>query len=645
MRRRPSRPWCRVVLIALSALAAALTSTSPVDGRVLYPGAQSLSAAGQLSMSPQVAIDAQGRARVVWAGFIAGEGRIQTVRISADGTPGAIQTISPAGESAVQPQLAVDPQGGATVIWRASGGGTQRIRSVRLAANGAASPVITLASGGVQNPRVALDSQSRTTAVWQRTVMGEFRIEWVRLGPNQGAPVGPFAFLSTQGGSAQLPQLAIDSQDRATVVWHRNVGAHTRVQARRIDADGTLGPIILLSAAGQSASFPHVAVDPQDRATAVWYRSDGTHQRVQSLRFPGSEVSQTLSPPGGDAIVPRVAIDPQGRATVVWLRSDGSSWRVQSRQLGADGVPTAVRTLSAAGEDAFSPRVAVDARGRASAVWSRSDGDNLRVQSVRLRANGVPGAVGTLSAAGRPAELAEVAIDPLDRPIVVWQRAEGGGPVTIEAARGGLVPPDTQITAGPAPGQTTGASPVFRFAGVPAADADRFECRVDAGAFAACSSPHPIGPLADGPHTFAVRAIDSDGADPTPAQRGFTVDVLELKLSGKRKQRLRRAVTVRARCDQDCELLARGRLVIRERRSRGRGSKKLSLRPARAKPTAGARVRLRLKTKTRAARVARRALRRGGTVRARLRVTATNDRAEKVRAKRTVRLKLRSARG
>ena len=100
--------------------------------------------------------------------------------------------------------------------------------------------------------------------------------------------------------------------------------------------------------------------------------------------------------------------------------------------------------------------------------------------------------------------------------------ANGVAPITVTPATIDTTPPDTTITAGPS-GPTNDSTPTFSFTATEAGST--FQCRVDAAAFASCSSPFTTGALSDGAHTFEVRATDaSDNTDTSPASRSFTVD-------------------------------------------------------------------------------------------------------------------------
>jgi hypothetical protein len=85
--------------------------------------------------------------------------------------------------------------------------------------------------------------------------------------------------------------------------------------------------------------------------------------------------------------------------------------------------------------------------------------------------------------------------------------------------------PETTISDGPS-GPTDNPAPTFSFTSSEAGAT--FQCRFDSEPFAPCSGPGathtPAAPLAPGPHTFEVRAIDAAlNADPTPAGRAFTI--------------------------------------------------------------------------------------------------------------------------
>src|SRR5439155_21835013 len=53
-----------------------------------------------------------------------------------------------------------------------------------------------------------------------------------------------------------------------------------------------------------------------------------------------------------------------------------------------------------------------------------------------------------------------------------------------------------------------------------------FECPVDGGSWSSCTSPHTTSSLAEGSHTFEVRATDPAGnTDGSPASSTLTIDL------------------------------------------------------------------------------------------------------------------------
>ncbi len=87
-------------------------------------------------------------------------------------------------------------------------------------------------------------------------------------------------------------------------------------------------------------------------------------------------------------------------------------------------------------------------------------------------------------------------------------------------------PPQTSITSGPA-ASTTSTAASFAFTSSEAGSS--FECKLDSGSWAACTTPKAYSGLAVGSRQFSVRAIDAaKNVDATPATQSWTVEAEEV---------------------------------------------------------------------------------------------------------------------
>jgi hypothetical protein len=92
---------------------------------------------------------------------------------------------------------------------------------------------------------------------------------------------------------------------------------------------------------------------------------------------------------------------------------------------------------------------------------------------------------------------------------------------TTAAPPADTTPPETTIVSGPS-GTVKSRDATFTFSSTESDST--FECSLDGAAFSACSSPKQYTGLADGTHTFEVKATDAAGnADSTSASRSWKV--------------------------------------------------------------------------------------------------------------------------
>lgn len=228
-------------------------------------------------------------------------------------------------------------------------------------------------------------------------------------------------------------------------------------------------------------------------------------------------------------------------------------------------------------------------------------------------------------------------------------------PATASAGQ----PPETTITAGPV-GPTGDSTPSFGF--ISDQPGSSFACRLDGGTWTLsagvtvavpahvfnpgwepCTSPHSYSHVADGSHTFEVRASGAAGeTDPSPAARVFAVDTSiagELSAKSVQKQH-RRRVRIKVSVIAAEQLAIRVRGAIALKRPRGNASRRFALAPRTAQLSAGRTkaIRLHLAERSDQRRIAK-AVRNGHTADAALFFTLTNGLGNSIAQRLTVELK------
>lgn len=407
-----SKPVTRSTVLAVVAfIAAATLTTSAAEAAPGWLAPVNLSPpAGQHAIEPQIALDAQGDAFALWA--------LNGLQVSVRPASGsAWQTPVKLSADPIEQHIAVDPQGDAIAVWRGSDGVAVAVQAaVRPAASGIWQSPVDLSSVGKNavDPHIALDSHGDAVAVWK---MYSSQVIQTAFRPAGGVWQSPVDI-----GEGSEMQLAVDPQGDAIAVWSGAGGIEAAV---RPVASGVWQTPVRISSTGQPAGLAQVTVDAQGNAVAVWQRFDGSHSIVQSTE--GTAASGAWQPPvnlsaaGHDSNAAQIAVDPRGEAVAVWS---------------GEGIESATRPTPGAGwqtlvdvGEGYEPQIALGADGGAIAVWSRWNGEYPVVESAVM-----PPATDSwqtplqLSSDGPNAwaYFADVAVDPRGNAVAVWQRAEGG---------------------------------------------------------------------------------------------------------------------------------------------------------------------------------------------------------------------------
>jgi hypothetical protein len=416
------RATAKTALAALCALAMFLAG-SP-EALAAAPWQPAVEVGGTGVESPRVAIDEAGDAVAVWEDHAPDRQSVKSATRSPDGT------WSPPRELGIgiEPAVALDPSGQAVVVWA----GVRGIEAaVQAAGGGWSKRAVVSPELFATGPEVALDDAGEAIAIWHGPDPRHSIVQVATLKP--GHPWSAGRKLSADGRNAAAPQIAVDPAGAAVALWRRRDGKRSIVEAATRTAAGAWSGPTALSATGENAVAPQVAIDPAGEVVAIWKRFDGAHSIVQSASraaAAGWSRPQNLSAPGRNAEEPDLAIDPAGEAVAVWERFDGRFDRIQSASRRPGGSWSKATDLSGRGRSSHEPQVAIDAAGEAVAVWERTTGGGALVQAVSRPAGGAwSGPTGLGASTGGFGEL-DVGISSGGEAVAVW-----GGSQLLAAVR------------------------------------------------------------------------------------------------------------------------------------------------------------------------------------------------------------------
>jgi uncharacterized protein YbdZ (MbtH family) len=342
---------------------------------------------------PAIAVNASGNALAVWAQHDGAHRNIVANRYTAGsgwGTATLVETDN-AG-NANRPQVVMDANGNGLAVWAQDDGTYQTVMANRYTAGsgwGTAAPIGTDIVGDAFEPRIAIGASGNVLAVWVQSDGTRLNVWANRY--TVGSGWGTAGLIETDNaGDASSPWIALDANGNGQAVWSQFDGTRFNIVANRYVSGSGWGTATIIAGVGNAGTSPQIAFDPSGNALAVLLQSDGARFSIWSSRYLAGTGWGTAAlietDNAGDAGSPQVAFDVSGNALAVWGQSDGTRLNIwTNRYTAGSGWGTAALIETDNAGDANEPQIAVDANGRALAVWYQSDGTRSNIWSNRFQ--------------------------------------------------------------------------------------------------------------------------------------------------------------------------------------------------------------------------------------------------------------------
>jgi len=235
---------------------------------------------------------------------------------------------------------------------------------------GTAEPVENGDSGTARYPQLSVDREGNAIVVYEQFDGVRVNISSSRYEVGKGWGT-PQLVETDDTGDATNPQVSTDGSGNAIAVWIQS----SQIWSNRYVLGDGWGDAQLIEANDSAHSYePQVAMNVYGNAVAVWIESS----KILSNRYAVGLGWENVVPIGNStryALNPQVAMDASGNAIVLWDTIEdygpGQIWANRYVEGRGWGVQECIQANNSK-ESAYLPQVSMDDSGNAVAVWTQS---------------------------------------------------------------------------------------------------------------------------------------------------------------------------------------------------------------------------------------------------------------------------------
>jgi|GEM_PF-677853 len=300
--------------------------------------------------------------------------------------------ISPENTATAAPQVVINSAGDGIAVWSQSNFLNTQIFMSEYINGEWIHPLGTLdhiSPGGQNafNPQVAISENGDAVITWTQFSGTNFLIYMSeKRNGIWSHPQSLSENISPTSQNAAFPQVAISDNGDTVIVWEQLDGINTQIYLSEYRSNFWFHPAGLgdrESVPGENAILAQVSANATGDAVVAWEQSDGNHFKIFRSEYRNGSwirplnLGDSISPVGSNAVLARTAIADNGDALIVWQQSNGSNSQIymsENRQGSWSDPIDQMDYISLDGENAATPEVSMNETGESIIVWSQSNG-------------------------------------------------------------------------------------------------------------------------------------------------------------------------------------------------------------------------------------------------------------------------------